>query len=135
MAGELDTILKAPDGTYQTGAHILVSKDAGVNGMVFECAVTFCDGFSCKLMALVSGQILSVSGAKVALLDMALDGRSWFVSLVECANPLDFLAQWKHHWPLCLTYPTQNGFLIQMHCSAWSFNLKSLSILLLNLHQ
>lgn len=46
MVRELDMIPRAPDGTCQMGAHILMSKDAGVDGVVFENAITFCDGFS-----------------------------------------------------------------------------------------
>lgn len=46
MVRKLDTTLRGPDGTCQMGAHILMSKDAGVDDMVFENAIAFCDGFS-----------------------------------------------------------------------------------------
>lgn len=36
----------------------LVSKDAGIDGMVFEKTITFCDGFSYLIMVLVNGQVL-----------------------------------------------------------------------------
>jgi len=55
---ELDMIPRAPDGTCHMGAHILISKDAGVDGMVFENAVTFCDEFSYSITILVNGQVL-----------------------------------------------------------------------------
>lgn len=51
-------IPRAPDGTCQMGARILTSKDAGVNGMVFEKKITFCDVFSYLIMVLVNAQVL-----------------------------------------------------------------------------
>lgn len=42
MVRELDVIPSAPDGTIHLGAHILKSKDTGVDGVVLENAITYC---------------------------------------------------------------------------------------------
>lgn len=45
LVRESDMIPSAPDGTIPLGAHIPRSKDAGVDGVVLENAITYCNDF------------------------------------------------------------------------------------------